>query len=103
MAKPINELSLNRFSKLAELAKLNIPKDKQPKLLEKMERIISFVDQMDGTDFTGIKPLLHPLEQIQPLREDIKNDNIQRNKFQALAPSTTENLYLVPQVIDNGE
>jgi aspartyl-tRNA(Asn)/glutamyl-tRNA(Gln) amidotransferase subunit C len=42
----------------------------------------------------------HPLNETQRLREDKVNKPNMREAFQAIAPDTEDDLYLVPKVID---
>lgn len=65
-----------------------------------MNSILGLVDQMQAVDTTGVEPLAHPLETTQRLRPDQVTESNQRDRYQAVAPSTENGLYLVPKVID---
>jgi aspartyl-tRNA(Asn)/glutamyl-tRNA(Gln) amidotransferase subunit C len=55
---------------------------------------------MNQVDVTGVEPMAHPQELMQPLRTDQVSESNQRDKFQAIAPATQDGLYLVPKVIE---
>ena len=86
---------------LANLAKLIIPKENYPAVLEKLNNILKIVEKMNSVDTTGIEPLAHPYDETQPLRADEVTEPNQRSLFQNIAPQTESGLYIVPAVIDN--
>ena len=87
--------------KIAQLASLHLNNDKRAALSGHLSNIFDLVEKMNQIDTKGIEPMAHPLEITQRLRADVVAEKDQRQRYQALAPETAENLYLVPKVIDN--
>jgi len=55
---------------------------------------------MNAVDTQGVKPMAHPLDAVQRLREDVVTEADQREHFQQHAPLVEDGLFLVPKVIE---
>lgn len=96
-------LNTSNIDKIAHLAKLIIPKNKNQSIKKELNKILDLVTQMDEVDTTMIEPLSHPYNVSQPLREDIVTETNQRALLQSIAPQTEAGLYMVPVVIESEE
>ncbi|MEM7466710.1 MAG: Asp-tRNA(Asn)/Glu-tRNA(Gln) amidotransferase subunit GatC [Pseudomonadota bacterium] len=85
---------------IASLAKLDLQRLDVPSLNKDLSNILTFVQQMDDVDTSDIEPLASPVRTENLLRDDLADRDIDREKFQATAPSTENGLYLVPKVIE---
>ena len=93
-------LSDEQVRRLARLARLALrPEDSAP-VVERLNRVLGLIDQLRAVDTRGIEPMSHALEVVQRLRPDEVTEKIDRNAYQAVAPSTDKGLYLVPKVIE---
>lgn len=86
--------------KIAHLARLAIDEADIAHYATNLSNILHLVEQMDSVDTDKVKPMAHPLDEVQRLREDEVTEINQREQFQQCAPSTSDGLYLVPQVIE---
>ena len=86
--------------KIAHLARLAIDENQEQAYAEHLSGILGFVERMNRVDTGGVEPMAHPLDAVQRLRPDEVTEADQRDKFQAIAPSTQDGLYLVPKVIE---
>jgi len=93
-------LSVENVNRIAWLARLAIDADKAESYAHDLSGILDFVARMDDVDTADVKPMAHPLEQIQRLRPDIATEPDQRECFQRHAPRVEAGLYLVPRVIE---
>ena len=85
---------------IARLARIKIDPSEVDRTRGALENILDLVAQMGAVDTTGIEPMTHPFDATMRLRADEITETNQREKFQAIAPSTQRGLYLVPKVID---
>lgn len=99
----MSTLDVSDIDKIANLAKLIIPKNENQGLLEALNRILALSSKMNQADTDAIEPLAHPYNETQPLREDAVTESNQRALFQKNAPQVEAGLYLVPVVIENEE
>mgnify|MGYP001811951044 CR=1 FL=1 len=93
-------LSTQDISNIAKLAKLQINEDELDQYKQDLSRILEFVEQMNQANVDNIEPMAHPQDMMQTLRADEVVEVNQREKFQQIAPSTQDGLYLVPKVIE---
>ncbi|KNX79633.1 glutamyl-tRNA amidotransferase [Pseudomonas sp. 250J] len=93
-------LQRSDVEKIAHLARLGLNEGELPRTTDALNSILGLVDQMQAVDTSGVEPLAHPLETTQRLRPDQVTESNQRDRYQAVAPSTENGLYLVPKVID---
>ena len=96
------QLSLNKeqIKYLAILSRMDIQDSETKDVVDKLSRIVEFVDQLQSVSTEGTEPMAHPLEQGQRLRIDKVTEDNQREKIQLNANETNNGMYLVPKVID---
>ena len=85
---------------IARLARLEIEPSEVDKYSLELSNILDLVAQMEAVDTTDVKPMTHPFDATLRLRPDVVTEDNQRDKFQNIAPSIENGLYLVPKVID---
>ncbi|MCK5726091.1 MAG: Asp-tRNA(Asn)/Glu-tRNA(Gln) amidotransferase subunit GatC [Thiotrichaceae bacterium] len=93
-------LSADEVKKIAYLARISIKEENIHAYAENLSGILDLVAQMDAVNTDNVKPMAHPQEMIQRLREDKVTEVNQREQFQRNAPATEVGLYLVPKVIE---
>ena len=93
-------LSATEVKKIAHLARLGIEEQNVDAYATDLNGILTLMVQMSELNTDGVKPMAHPMDQVQRLRADIITEANQRDYFQAIAPQTEDGLYLVPKVIE---
>jgi aspartyl-tRNA(Asn)/glutamyl-tRNA(Gln) amidotransferase subunit C len=93
-------LSDDQVRRIARLARIALQPGESASVTERLNRVLAMVDEMRRVDTTGVEPMAHAQDVVQPLREDSVTETDQRNRHQALAPAVEEGLYLVPKVIE---
>ena len=93
-------LDKDQVRQIASLARLNLEPEEHAELVDKLSRIVDFVDQLAAADTSGVIPMAHPLDVAQRLRPDVVTEPNGRDQYQENAPSVAEGLYLVPKVIE---
>lgn len=85
---------------LCRLAQLELAPGEVDAVREDLENIVLMVDAMGDVNAEGVEPLSHPIEFAARLRDDAVSETVDVALFQALAPETGDQLYLVPRVVD---
>lgn len=85
---------------IAGLARLGLRESELTAYSRDLSRIMEMIEAIRGVDTADIPPLAHPLEISARLREDVVTEVNQRERFLAVAPSTSAGYYLVPKVIE---
>ena len=93
-------LSKDQVQHIAMLARLNLEEDEYAESVEKLSKIVDFVDQLSQADTAGVVPMAHPLDAAQRLRPDAVTESDRRDYYQQNATSVADGLYLVPKVIE---
>lgn len=94
------KLTRQDVENIAHLARLEIGAGEIDGVVEKLGRIVSFVDQLQAADTGSVAPMAHPLDMAQRPRADEVTEANQREHFEAIAPRVEAGLYLVPKVIE---
>ena len=93
-------LSDDQIRRIARLARIDIGQAESAEVRERLNRVLGLIDQLQAVDTSGIEPMSHALDLMQPLREDKVTEADQRAACQAVAPALEGGLYLVPKVIE---
>ena len=94
-------LDKEQVQHIAMLARLKLNEDEFAQSVEKLSKIVDFVDQLSKADTDGVVPMAHPFDAAQRLRPDVITDSNERDRFQQNAAfSVADGHYLVPKVIE---
>ena len=88
------------IEKIAVLARLKFDQNQLESVTDQFTSVVKFIDQLHAADTETIEPMAHPMDAVQRLRADSVTETNQREKYQKVAPSTENGLYLVPKVIE---
>jgi aspartyl-tRNA(Asn)/glutamyl-tRNA(Gln) amidotransferase subunit C len=99
---PDRPLSLNKdqIEYIATLARLRLQDDEIADVVDKLSRIVDFVDQLQAAPTDDVVPMAHPLNMSQRLRADEVTESDHRDQVQKNAPSVEDGYYLVPRVLE---
>ena len=93
-------LTDDQIRRIARLARIAIGEAEAAEVRERLNRVLGLIDQLQAVDTTGIEPMSHALDVVQPLRPDAVTEADQHERFQAVAPAVQDGLYLVPKVLE---
>ncbi|MES2423452.1 MAG: Asp-tRNA(Asn)/Glu-tRNA(Gln) amidotransferase subunit GatC [Pseudomonadota bacterium] len=97
-------LTSPELDRIANLARLELQPAESERLLTQLNQFFDIVEQMRAVDTTGVEPLAHPVDVMQPmalrLREDVASEPNNREANQKSAPAVERGLFLVPKVIE---
>ena len=93
-------LSLDDIKRIAKLARIEISEADARQDLAHLLGIFDLIEQMQAADTQDVKPMSHPQDMVQRLREDVVTELDQRALFQSIAPQVEAGFYLVPKVIE---
>jgi len=95
-------MSLNKeqVKEIAQLAKLSINDSEIEQSTIELNNILSLMAELADIETDQVEPMAHPLEMSQRLREDVVSETDLSEEFQAIAPKTGKQHFLVPTVIE---
>lgn len=88
------------IEKLSQLARINLSEDIADIVTDRLNEVLSMVDQLQAVDTENIEPMAHPQDATQRLRSDKVTEQDQRQILMSNAPAQEDGLFLVPKVID---
>ena len=88
------------IEKLSQLARINVSTDVADMVTDRINDVLSMVDQLQAIDTENIEPMAHPNDATQRLRNDEISESDQRQALMLNAPAQEDGLFLVPKVID---
>ena len=98
------KLTPENVAHIAHLARLEIAPGDLPGVVEKLGRIVSFVDQLQSADTSTVEPMAHPMahlmEAAQRLRPDVVTEADHRDHYQRNSDAGVDGLYTVPRVLE---
>ena len=93
-------LTRDQVEHIAFLARLELGDDEFEDVVDKLSRIVDFVDRLQAAATDDVLPMAHPLDLSQRLRPDVASGEIDRDAIQENAPAARDGFYLVPKVIE---
>lgn len=88
------------ISRLEHLARLELSEAERKSLLKDLNEILAMVAKMDELDTTGVDPLVYVTEEVNVLRADDIEHQVDRKSALMNAPDHNEEYFKVPKVID---
>ena len=85
---------------ISYLSRLKIDDQKEEKIIEDLDNIIKFVDQLNIIDASDVAPLTNPLEKTAKTRKDIVTAKNLKKDLLEVAPSSNDDYFLVPRVVE---
>ena len=93
-------LDTDTVRKIAHLARLKVPEDQLDPLAGEISQILTWVEQLNGVDTTGVTPMTGMATQKLRRRVDAVTDGNVQDKVLANAPEATSGFYAVPKVVE---
>lgn len=88
------------IEKLSQLARINVSSDVADMVTDRINEVLTMVDQLQAVDTENVEPMAHPNDATQRLRIDEISESDQRESLMLNAPQQEDGLFLVPKVID---
>jgi len=95
-------MSINRkeLEEIAALAQLNIPEKQVSHITESLNQVMDMIELINDANTSEVKPMSHPNDAWQLVRQDEVTDTSHKTELLALAAHADEDHYLVPKVIE---
>lgn len=88
------------LQKIAHLARLNVDPAEETALLESLNGVLTWMEQLNELDTTGVEPLTHIADGLNVLRDDVIAHQLPREQALSNAPQHDEEFFQVPKVMD---
>ena len=95
-----SKIDLDILKKLGKLSRIPIDDTGSNKLMEDLNEIIGFIEQLNEVDTDSVSPLSSVTGHNLPIREDVVNDGNKNNDVLENAPEKNSGYFVVPKVIE---
>jgi aspartyl-tRNA(Asn)/glutamyl-tRNA(Gln) amidotransferase subunit C len=87
-------------ARIATLARIKLPEAEQEHLAGELSHILSWIEQLNEVDTSGVEPMSSVAAVTLPMREDKVTDGNCRDKILANAPEAARGFFAVPKVVE---
>ncbi|MBC7891131.1 MAG: Asp-tRNA(Asn)/Glu-tRNA(Gln) amidotransferase subunit GatC [Sphingobacteriaceae bacterium] len=86
--------------RIAHLARLEIKESEEAALLSSLTEVLTWMEQLNELDTTGVEPLTHLSEAIGGLRDDVAKETLTHEQALVNAPKRDDDYFRVPKVLE---
>ncbi|MDX5419124.1 MAG: Asp-tRNA(Asn)/Glu-tRNA(Gln) amidotransferase subunit GatC [Hymenobacteraceae bacterium] len=91
---------IQTIRKIAHLARLEFNEEKEQEMLQDLNKILNWVDQLRELDTESVEPLIHMSEEVNVMREDIVFNSVSHDEALKNAPKKDSDYFRVPKVLE---
>ena len=86
--------------RIARLARLALEDERVEPMVQELNGILNWVEQLKEVDVEGIAPLTSVVEQRLKMREDVVTDGGNADALMTNAPGGEDHFFVVPKVVE---
>jgi len=86
--------------RIAKLARLAVGEDRVAPMVDELNGILKWVEQLNEVSVEGVAPLTSVVEQRLKMRDDVVSDGGQADELMANAPDGEDHFFVVPKVVE---
>ncbi len=95
----MTKISSSDVRKVAKLARLELQEDQIEAYTAQLEKILTYIDQLQEIDTKNIIPTTRAVEVVNAMREDIVEVNCSREEILNQAPHREGDFFRVPKIL----
>jgi aspartyl-tRNA(Asn)/glutamyl-tRNA(Gln) amidotransferase subunit C len=86
--------------RVANLARIAVTEDDVSRMTGQLNAILGFVEQLNEVNVEGVEPMTSVTPMAMKKRQDVVSDGNKVADIVANAPTTEENFFVVPKVVE---
>ncbi|MEL6324947.1 MAG: Asp-tRNA(Asn)/Glu-tRNA(Gln) amidotransferase subunit GatC [Pseudomonadota bacterium] len=86
--------------KVARLSRIAVTDDRLDNLVDELNGILGWIDQLNEVDIEGVDPMTSVVETRLPMREDVVTDGDKAGDVLANAPKSEDGFFVVPRSVE---
>jgi aspartyl-tRNA(Asn)/glutamyl-tRNA(Gln) amidotransferase subunit C len=94
------KVSTETIEKIAHLSRLDLTEQEKKAMTNDLTNIVTWMEQLNEIDTTGVEPLTHMTDEINAFRDDEAKNTLSRAEALLNAPQKDETYFNVPKVIE---
>jgi aspartyl-tRNA(Asn)/glutamyl-tRNA(Gln) amidotransferase subunit C len=88
------------IEKVARLARLELSEEEKETFGNQMEQILTYMEQLNRIDTTGVEPTSHAIPVENVFRDDAVKPSFPQKEVLAIAPDEEKGHFKVPRIIE---
>ena len=88
------------LQKIAHLARLELRPGEEAAMMDSLNEVLTWMEQLNELDTTGVEPLTHISAELNVLRDDVVSQQLPREQALENAPAQEGPYFQVPKVIE---
>lgn len=88
------------IEKVAKLARLSLSEEEKKTFGDQLEQILSYMEQLNRLDTTGVEPTTHAIPIVNVFREDEIKPSFPREEVLGISPDQEDDHFKVPRIIE---
>ena len=93
-------IDIETARRVAKLARIRVEEERLPALAGELSGILTFMEQLNEVDVTGIEPMVSVTPMRLKRRADVVTDGNIQAQVLANAPDAREGFFAVPKVVE---
>lgn len=85
---------------IAHLSRLSFQAEAKQEMKKDLERILTFVEQLNEVDTEGVEPLIYMVDEVNNWREDVARQEITQDEALSNAPKKDSDYFRVPRFVE---
>jgi aspartyl-tRNA(Asn)/glutamyl-tRNA(Gln) amidotransferase subunit C len=94
------QIDKDTLRKIAHLARLELDESQEDKMIEDLNEIISWVEQLNEVDTENVEPITNMSQEVNAFREDEVKPHLSREKALRNAPKHDGTFFQVPKFLE---
>ena len=86
--------------RIARLARLALEEERVEPMVQELNGILAWVEQLKEVDVAGVAPMTSVVEQRLKMRDDVVTEGGNADALMANAPQGEEHFFVVPKVVE---
>ncbi len=86
--------------RIARLARLKLEEERVEPMVQELNGILAWVEQLKEVDVEGVQPMTSVVEQRLKMREDVITEPNNTDALMANAPQAEDHFFVVPKVVE---
>ncbi len=86
--------------RIARLARLKLEEERVEPMMEELNGILAWVEQLKEVDVEGIPPMTSVVEQRLKMRDDVVTETDHADALMVNAPGGEDHFFVVPKVVE---
>lgn len=86
--------------RIARLARLKLEEERVEPMVQELNEILAWVEQLKEVDVEGVAPMTSVVEQRLKMRQDVITEPDNAGALMANAPQSEDHFFVVPKVVE---